>query len=178
MDWQQILGLGLAWFFMLIAVIGCVVPVIPGAPVVFFVALAHRLYFGEAASVSTWVLVLIGLLMLGSLLLDYLASMYGAKRLGSSRYGIIGCVVGGLLGLILFNIPGALLGPFVGAVAGELIGGKDWKSSGKAGLGATLGLLGGAVGKLACALAMTGLFTVNVVWKLVATAGPSGGGLP
>ena len=46
--------------------------------------------------------------------------------------------------------------------------GKDWKGSGQAGLGATLGLLGGAVGKLACALAMAGLFTLNVLWKLIA----------
>jgi uncharacterized protein YqgC (DUF456 family) len=166
MDWQLIVGLGIAWLFMLVGVLGCILPAVPGAPLVFFAALGHRLIYGADHSVSTWMLVVIFLLMLGSMLLDYLASMYGAKRLGSSKYGIIGCVIGGIAGLILFNIPGALLGPFVGAFAGELIGGKDWKGSGKAGLGATLGLLGGAVGKMACAIAMTGLFTVNVVWKL------------
>lgn len=170
MDWPQIIGLGVAWLVMLIGVFGCVLPAIPGAPLVFTAALAHRLYFGEPASASTWMLIVIFLLMLCSLVLDYLATMYGAKKLGSSRNGIIGAVVGGILGLIIFSIPGALLGPFVGAFAGEMLGGKDWKSSGKAGLGATLGLLGGAVGKLACALAMAGLFTVNVVWKLWAAA--------
>jgi len=170
MDWQVILGLCLTWLIMLIGVVGCVLPAVPGSPLVFVAALGHRLIFGEAAGASTWMLVLIFLLMLFSLLFDYLASMYGAKRLGSSRYGIIGAVVGGLVGLIIFNIPGALLGPFVGAFAGEMMSGKDWKGSGKAGLGATLGLLGGAVGKLACAMAMAGLFTVNVVWKLIAAA--------
>lgn len=170
MDWQQILGLCITWLVMLVGVLGCVLPAVPGAPLVFIAALVHRLIFGETAGASTWMLVVIFLLMLFSLLFDYLASMYGAKKLGSSRYGIIGAVVGGMIGLIIFNIPGALLGPFVGAFAGEIIGGKDWKDSGKAGFGATLGLLGGAVGKLACAMAMTGLFTVNVVWKLVAAA--------
>ncbi|MBI1178191.1 DUF456 family protein [bacterium] len=170
MDWQQILGLSITWLVMLVGVLGCVLPAVPGAPLVFVAALVHRLIFGESASASTWMLVVIFLLMLFSLLLDYLASMYGAKRLGSSVYGIVGAVVGGTIGLIIFNIPGALLGPFVGAFLGEIISGKDWKGSGKAGLGATLGLLGGAVGKLACAMAMAGLFTVNVVWKLIATA--------
>ncbi len=165
MDWPQIIGLTIAGLTMLVGVLGCVVPGIPGAPLVFVAALAHRLYFGEAASASTWMLALIFLIMLFSVAVDYLASMYGAKKLGASRNGIIGAVVGGILGLIIFNIPGALLGPFVGALAGERIGGKDWKSSGKAGVGATLGLLGGAVGKLACAIAMTGLFVVNVAWK-------------
>lgn len=156
---------------MLIGILGCILPAIPGAPLVFIAALGHRLVFGEAASASTWMLALIFFVMLLSLLLDYLASMYGAKKLGSSTYGIVGAVVGGLLGLIIFNIPGALLGPFVGAFAGEMIAGKDWKGSGKAGIGATLGLLGGAVGKLACAIAMTGMFTVNVIWKLVEATG-------
>jgi len=171
MDWQQIIGLCVTWSIMMVGVVGCVLPAVPGSPLVFVAALAHRLIFGESASASTWMLVVIFLLMLFSLLLDYLASMYGARKLGSSRYGIIGAVLGGVVGLILFNIPGALLGPFVGAFAGEMIQGKDWKDSGKAGVGATLGLLGGAVGKMACAIAMAALFTVNVVWKLIESGG-------
>ena len=162
-DWIQITGLIFAWIVMGIGILGCMLPAIPGAPLVFFGAIAHRLYFGEEHSVNNVVLGIIIVLMLLALVLDYLASMYGAKKLGATRYGIIGCVVGGILGLIIFNIPGALLGPFVGALVGELIGGKDWKTSSKAGLGATLGLLGGAVGKVACSIAMFGLFTVNVL---------------
>lgn len=166
MDWPLIIGLAIAWGIMLVGVIGCVVPAIPGSPLVFIGALAHRLYFGADNSASIWVLAVIFLLMLFSLLLDYLASMYGAKKLGSSRNGIIGAVVGGIIGFLTFNPIIMLLGPFVGAFIGELIGGKDWKASGKAGFGATLGLLGGAIGKMACAIAMAGLFTVNVLWKL------------
>ncbi len=166
MDWPQVIGLTIAGLTMLIGVLGCVLPGIPGAPLVFVAALAHRLYFGETASASTWVLVVIFLIMFFSVILDYLASMYGAKKLGASRNGIIGAVVGGIIGFLTFNPVVLLIGPFAGAFAGEMISGKDWKASGKAGLGATLGLLGGALGKLACALAMAGLFTVNVVWKL------------
>lgn len=170
MDWPQIIGLTIAGLAMLIGVLGCVLPGIPGAPLVFIAALAHRLYFGEAASASTWVLVVSFLIMLFSVAVDYVASMYGAKKLGASRNGIIGAVVGGIIGFLTFNPFVLLLGPFAGAFIGELISGKDWKASGKAGLGATLGLLGGALGKLACAIAMAGLFAVNVVWKLWSAA--------
>jgi uncharacterized protein YqgC (DUF456 family) len=170
MDWQQIIGLVIAGLIMLIGVLGCVLPGIPGAPLVFIAALAHRLWFGEAASASIWVLAIIFLIMLFSVAVDYLASMYGAKKLGASRNGIIGAVLGGIIGFLTFNPIVLLVGPFAGAFIGEKIGGKDWKTSGKAGLGATLGLLGGAVGKLACAIAMTGLFSVSVIWKMWAAA--------
>lgn len=165
-DWVQITGLALTWVVMGIGILGCMLPAIPGAPLVFFGAVAHRLYFGADQSVNNIVLAVIVFLMLFALILDYLASMYGAKKLGASRNGIIGCVVGGIVGLIFFSIPGALIGPFVGALAFELVGGKDWKTSSKAGLGATLGLLGGAVGKVACSCAMFGLFTVNVLYNM------------
>lgn len=166
LDWQQWTGLMVTWLIMLIGILGCMLPAVPGAPLVFAGAVIHRLYFGEAQSVSNLVLGIIVGLMLFALVLDYLATMYGAKKLGATRNGIIGSVVGGIVGLLVFNIPGALIGPFVGALSFELVGGKDWKTSGKAGLGATLGLLGGAVGKVACSLAMFGLFSVNVLYKL------------
>ncbi|HAV63989.1 MAG TPA: DUF456 domain-containing protein [Verrucomicrobiales bacterium] len=171
MEWQQFIGLAVAWLIMLVGVIGCVAPAVPGAPLVFIGALAHRLYFGVETSASTWILVLMFLLMLLSLLLDYLASMYGAKRMGATWWGIAGAVLGGIIGLIVFNIPGALIGPFAGAFGGEMLGGRQWRDSGKAGVGATLGLLVGAVGRVACSLAMAGLFTVNVLWKLLSAAG-------
>ena len=155
MDWQQIVGLGITWLIMLIGVFGCVLPGVPGAPLVFVAALVHRLIFGEGASASTWMLGVIFILMLFSVLFDYLASMYGAKKLGSSGYGIVGAVLGGMIGLMIFNIPGALLGPFVGAFACEIISGKDWKGSGKAGVGA---------------MAMAGLFTIDVVLKIMTAA--------
>lgn len=167
MDSIQITGLILTVLVMTVGVLGCVLPAVPGAPLVFIAALGHRLYFGAEHSVSNLILGLIFALMLFSLILDYLASMYGAKKLGATRNGIIGSVVGGLLGLIFFNLPGALLGPFVGALSFELIGGKDWKTSSRAGLGATLGLLGGALGKMMCSIAMAGLFLSSILYRVI-----------
>ena len=96
--------------------------------------------------------------------MDYLASVYGAKQLGATWRGATGAIVGGVIG-IFFNLPGLLLGPFLGAMLFEMAGGRKVKESSRAGLGATLGLLAGALGKVFCCLAMMALFTVNVVYR-------------
>ena len=55
----------------------------PSTPLAFAAVVGHRIYFGPA-SVSNVVLVLLALLTLFSLLMDYLASMFGAKKLGAT----------------------------------------------------------------------------------------------
>ena len=143
--------------------LGSLLPGLPGTPLVLLAAIAHRLYFG-AAGVSNLVLGLLVAFTLLSLALDYAATMLGAKKLGATRRGIVGAVVGGVMGLF-FAVPGILLGPFLGALVFELTGGRELKASARAGLGATLGLLAGAIGKLACCLAMIGLFVVNAIQR-------------
>ena len=46
-----------------------------------------------------------------------------------------------------------------------MIGGREWKPAMKAGLGATLGLFAGAIGKLFCCVSMMTLFAANVIWR-------------
>jgi uncharacterized protein YqgC (DUF456 family) len=62
-------------------------------------------------------------------------------------------------------LPGIILGPFLGALAFELAGGRHLKEAALAGVGAMLGLLGGALGKLLCCLVMIAIFAVNVIWR-------------
>jgi uncharacterized protein len=90
--------------------------------------------------------------------------MVGAKQLGASSRGVFGAVVGAVIGLF-FSLPGILFGPFLGALVFELAGRREFKDAARAGLGATLGLLAGAVGKLLCCLLMMGLFTLSVVLR-------------
>jgi uncharacterized protein len=160
---EQIIGLSLALLVMLCGLVGSVIPGLPGTPLVLVAAIAHRLYFG-AASANNWVLAGLVLLTLLSFLFDYLASLFGAKKLGATWKGILGAIIGGLIGLF-FGIPGIVLGPFLGALVLEMAGGRKLKPAARAGVGALLGLLAGAVGKLAVCIAMIGLFTVNVIWR-------------
>ena len=138
-------------------------PVMSGVSLLLVAAIAHRLYFG-AASINNWVLAGLVVLAVLSFAFDYLASMFGAKKLGATWRGVLGAVVGGLVGIFL-SFPGIILGPFIGALLFEMAAGRKLKPSARAGLGAVLGLLAGGVGKLAICLAMMGLFTVNVVYR-------------
>lgn len=163
MTTEQILGLVFALLLMGLGVVGSILPGLPSTPLVFIGALGHKLYFGPAGP-DWWVVVAIGIFMVTSLAVDYVASVYGAKKLGATWRGAVGAIAGGLIGLF-FSIPGILLGPFIGATAFEMAGGRAWKEASKAGVGATLGLLAGAIGKLACCVAMIFLFTVNVLYR-------------
>jgi uncharacterized protein len=160
---EQVIGLIVALVAMCVGLAGCVLPGVPGTPLILAAAIGHKLYFRQAGA-GRVVMALLVAATLFSLGVDYLASVVGAKKLGATWRGALGAVLGGLIGL--FFVPfGLLLGPFVGAVAFEMIGGRDLHESGRAGLGAVLGLLAGALGKVACGIGMIALFTANVVWR-------------
>ena len=165
MTTEQILGLTFALLLMFLGVVGSILPGLPSTPLVLIGAVGHKLYFGPTGA-AWWVMGVLALFTVLSLVVDYVASMYGAKRLGATWKGAAGAIVGGLIGLF-FSLPGILLGPFIGAMLFEMAGGREWKAASKAGVGATLGLLAGAVGKVACCVAMMGLFTVNVIYRSV-----------
>ena len=163
MSAEQIIGLVLALVVMVSGLVGSIIPGIPGTPLILLAAILHRLCFG-AAGASNWVLAGLVILALLSFAFDYLASMFGAKKLGATWRGILGAVVGGLIG-VFFGFVGIILSPFLGALVFEMVAGREFGPSARAGLGAVLGLLAGALGKLAICLAMMGLFTVNVIYR-------------
>jgi len=158
---EQIAGLTLALVMMGVGLIGSVLPGVPGTPLILVAAVLHRLYFG-ADSVGNLVLGMLVGLTLVAMLLDYVASLVGARRLGATWRGVLGAMLGGVFGLTIGPL-GVLIGPFVGATALELISGREFREAARAGLGAFLGLLAGAVGKVACSAAMIGLFAFSVL---------------
>jgi uncharacterized protein YqgC (DUF456 family) len=162
---EQVVGLSLALVVMFIGLAGSILPGLPSTPLVLAAAIGHKLYFGPTGP-AWWVLVILSLITVLSLVMDYLTTVYGAKKLGATWRGAVGAVVGALVG-IFFSLPGLLLGPFIGAMVFEMAGGRDAKESSRAGLGATIGLLAGAIGKVACCVAMMGVFTVNVIYRCV-----------
>jgi uncharacterized protein len=163
MTTEQTIGLIIALIVMCIGCLGSILPAIPGTPLVLAVAIGHKLYFG-AAGANWFVIILLAFMTVTALVLDYLATVVGAKKFGAGKKGMVGAIIGGLVGLF-FNLPGILLGPFIGATVFELVGGRELKDASRAGIGATLGLFAGAVGKIICCVAMMTLFTVNVVWR-------------
>jgi uncharacterized protein YqgC (DUF456 family) len=151
------------WLFVLavlliaLGIAGLLLPVLPGIPLL-LAGLVVAAWAEGFEQVGMRTLVGIGVLGALGYFIDFAAGAFGAKRFGASRAGVAGAAAGALLGLF-FGLPGVLLGPFVGAVLGELlISRRKPEAAGRAGVGATLGLVFGAAAKLALAFAMIGLF--------------------
>ncbi len=150
----------LLWIFAallgIVGLLGLVLPVLPGAPIL-FAGLLLAAWADDFAYVGAQTLIVLGVMALLTYVVDFLTTALGAKKFGASNRAIVGAVLGGLVGVI-FGLPGLLLGPFVGAVAGELSARRDFKTAGWAGLGASLGLALGAAAKLALGFGMIGIF--------------------
>lgn len=141
-----------AFLFMLIGIIGCIIPGLPGTPLAYVgLWIAHatdRIDF-------TWQTLLIwGLVTLVVSILDYVVPAWGTKHYGGTKYGVWGSTIGVFVGLA-FGAVGVIVGPLVGAVLGELISGKEWQQAIKAGWGSFIGILTGTILKLICCGLMT-----------------------
>ena len=137
---------------------GIVLPALPGAPLV-WLGLVFAAWAEDFTRVSGWTLGFLALLALFTIVIDLAASAAGAKRVGASRWAIVGAAAGTVVGLFL-GLPGLVLGPFLGAVIGELATHRDWRHAGKVGLGTSIGLLVGIAAKLAVVFTMLGVFTL------------------
>jgi uncharacterized protein len=164
MTGEQMAGLVLALLVMGLGVVGSVIPGVPSTPLILVAAVGHRWYFG-LESASNLILLALGALTLFSIALDYLATIFGARRLGATWRGLVGGVLGLILGAVFFNIPGLLAGPFVGALLFEMAGGRELGPSARAGLGAVIGLVVGTLGRIGCGLVMAGLFVYSVLTR-------------
>lgn len=131
---------------LLVGLVGCVLPIIPGPPMAYLSLVA--LHFTDKASFSTKQLVIWLLLVIIVQITDYFIPMMGVKKLGGSRWGNWGCLFGTLIGVIFFPPWGIIIGPFAGAFAGELLSGKSAHLAFKAGFGAFVGFLFSTVLKI------------------------------
>lgn len=152
----QLVWYALAAMLIVVGLVGTILPILPGVPIVFGGMLLAAWADGFA-HVGTRTLVVLGLLTVFTIIVDFVAGILGAKKVGASRYAVIGAVLGTVIG-IFFGLPGILLGPFFGALIGELVAGGTLRKATGVGVGAWLGFLVGAVLKLAICFAMLGIF--------------------
>lgn len=152
----QSLYYALAAVLVLVGMAGVILPALPGLPLV-FAGMMLAAWAGDFQQIGWVPLVVLGLLTLLSLGVDFLATLFGAKRVGASRKALVGAVLGTFGGLF-FGPVGLFVGPFAGALLGELWHGRELGQAARVGLGTWLGILLGTVLKLGLAFAMLGLF--------------------
>lgn len=142
---MDIILIVLAVLCLIVGLIGCVAPMLPGPPIAYVGMLL--LHFTDAIHFTSTQLIIGAALVVVALVLDYVIPALGAKYVGGSKWGAWGCTIGTLLGM--FFMPwGLLLGPFLGAVVGELVAGRKSGEAIRSGLGSLLGFLFGTVLKI------------------------------
>jgi hypothetical protein len=140
---------------MILGIIGCLVPVLPGPPLSFLgLILLHFTRFGNFTNPA---LITLGAIAVIVTVLDYIVPVWGTKRFGGSKYGTRGATVGLIIGIFLGPM-GIILGPLIGAFVGEMIFKDDIGYAFKAGFGSLLGFLTGIGLKLAASFVMTFYF--------------------
>jgi len=140
---------------MILGIIGCLVPVLPGPPFSYLgLILLHLSRFGQFSNAT---LITLGVIAVVITLLDYIVPVWGTRKFGGSKYGTRGATVGLIIGLFLGPL-GIVLGPLFGAFVGEMIFKDDINYAIKAGFGSLLGFLTGIGLKLAASFIMTFYF--------------------
>ncbi len=147
-----------AGVLMTIGVLGLVVPILPGAPLVFLGALLAA-WAEDFEYLGGGTLIVLGALTSLAVAVDFIAGALGARRYGASGRAMLGAAIGAVLGIFL-GLAGVIVGPFIGAVIGELSVRRNLAAASRAGLGATIGLVLGTAAKLAIAFAMIGVILV------------------
>lgn len=153
---MEALVAGITVVLVLLGVVGSVAPLIPGPFLILAAAVLYGWHSGFSVITVNLLLVLTVLALL-SQGLDSLASIFGARKYGATRWGMAGAVVGAVAGMVLGGIAGLVLGPFCGACLGELLFGKRLPDAVRTGYGTLIGLLAGTLGRLIVALVMAGI---------------------
>jgi uncharacterized protein YqgC (DUF456 family) len=147
--------LTLAVILLILGIIGCLVPVLPGPPLSYLGLIL--LHFTRFADFSSTLLITLAVVTIVVTLLDYIVPVWGTKKFGGSKYGTRGATVGLIIGLFLGPV-GIIVGPFIGAFVGELIFKDDIRYALRAGFGSLLGFLTGIGLKLAASFVITFYF--------------------
>jgi uncharacterized protein len=153
--WWWVLAIAL----IVVGVIGTFLPVLPGV-ILIFGGMLLGAWIDDFERVGWVALVILGVLTVLVLAVDIVSGLLGAKRVGASKLAIIGAAVGTIVGLA-FGIVGVLIAPFIGAVIGEVIARGQIAPAARVGVATWIGMVVGALAKLALVLAMIGVFLAS-----------------
>jgi uncharacterized protein YqgC (DUF456 family) len=159
-------GNGVAWLvticLLLAGIVGCILPILPGHLILLMAAIAHRLMLGAESGLQWWSFVVLGLLMAISQTLEMLSGAAGSKWFGGSKWGALGALLGGIVGMFFFPF-GLLVGPLVGAFAFETaFAKKEPKPAAISGVGSVVGTIAGMGIKIVIGTIMVTWFFLDV----------------
>ncbi len=129
----------LGLILIIVGLIGCVVPGLPGPGLAWVGLLVTTL---SKAIPDNWSLIGVGfIIVLIITVLDYIIPAVGTKKFGGSKYGTYGAIIGVIAGIFLPIPGGVIVGAFLGAFIGEFLKNNDVAQALKAAFGAFIGFL-------------------------------------
>jgi hypothetical protein len=152
----------IAVLMVIIGIAGTVLPALPGVALV-FAGILLAAWIDGFTVISGWTVGVLAALTAVGLVVDYVAQVMSAQRAGATPLGIAGAAVGTVIG-IFTGLIGLLFMPLAGAAVGEFIAHRDMLRAGKVGVATWIGLLVGAVLKLAIVFTMTGIFVAALLF--------------
>ena len=145
---MDVMILAISIFIMLVGLIGCFVPIIPGPPLCYVSLLI--IHFFSSYSLDAQFLINWALIITAITFLDIWLQIYGVKKFGGKKKAINGTMIGLFIGIIVPIPLGFILGPFLGAMVGAYLESvdNDLFQVLKIAAGSLVGFLGGIVLKL------------------------------
>ena len=144
-----------------IGLLGAVVPVLPGPPLVWLGAMYYSYHTGWS-EVGPPMLALLFVLAIAGSTADVWMSALGAKKSGASGWATVASMVGGFIGLLVLSLPGLFIGSIAAIALVEYSRHKDWNKVLGASKGYLVGYLLSIVVQIITCVVMIGLFLAAV----------------
>ena len=160
----EALSFGIAVVFILIGVLGTIIPILPGMLLVWLTLLAYA-WVTDFNIITPWIFVILTLVALVTGLANIWLPYLGAKKSGASKRAIFLGFIGGIIGTFVMPLIGTVIGYAVGIIIGELIKHRDLRVAIKSSIGGVAGW------GIATVIELAGALTILIVFLLVVLSG-------
>ncbi len=162
--------IGVTLIFMIIGMIGILVPILPGTLLIWLSILAYAIVEGFQA-IDGYTFTLITLIALITGTADLWLALLGSKKGGASWQAMLVGLFGGIIGFFLFgslipiigNLIGGILGYSIGVLIGQYLKFREWKIALKATIGGLVGWGIATIFQIAGGIFMMVLF----IWQVL-----------
>ena len=147
---------------LIIGIIGCFVPVMPGPPISYGALLIFHFFSSYNIDKNTlWIWALIVIVVT---VFDLWVQIYGVKKFGGTKKAVNGSIIGLIIGIFLFPPFGIIIGPFLGAFIGAKMDDPDVNKALRIALGALAGFVAGTIVKLSVSL-----YIIYIIYKSISS---------
>jgi len=158
---MQTTALILALILFVLGLLGTVLPVLPGAILIYGGMLLYGI-MTQFTTLGTNFFLIQALILVLVLAVDFLASAVGTRQFKGSKQAVWGAAIGTVLGMIFFGPLGLIIGPFLGAVIAELLQNPNLNQAIWVGIGTLIGFVSGTFLKIAIEIIMIVYFFMKI----------------